>query len=377
VTDRPGEAGHAESERRRSPGRRFEDGDTLFDLMPQLAWVANADGWITRYNRRWYEYTGATPEQMLGWGWESVHDPEHLPTVLAQWSAAIDHGIPFQMSFPLRRADGVFRWFLTNATPIRGSSGKIIRWIGIHTDIDDQKRAETRLGDAVRAREELLAVVSHDLRNPLSTVMTGATLIERLADDSELGTRTKKTARTLIKAAQHMSRLVCDLLDLAQLEVGKPLSMERERTDLVEVARVAVELALGTAEGRRLELRTALPERALHVRGDADRLEQTLSNLLSNAMKFTPAGGSIGVRVARVEKEIQVSVTDTGVGIREDQAPLIFNKYWQAVHRKGGGAGLGLAIATAIVEAHGGRIWMESVIEKGSTFYIALPALDD
>jgi PAS domain S-box-containing protein len=118
---------------------------TLFEAMPQPGWVADADGWIGYYNQRWYDYTGTTPEQVEGWGWQAVHDPVVLPSVLEKWRAAIASGEPFQMPFPLRRRDGVFRWFMTHAIALRDPGGKIVRWIGTHADIDDQRRAEAEV----------------------------------------------------------------------------------------------------------------------------------------------------------------------------------------------------------------------------------------
>ena len=131
----------------------------LFEAMPQLGWVADAEGWIGYYNQRWYTYTGTTPEQMAGWGWQSVHDPHHLPAILEGWRIALASGTPFQAAFPLRRWDGVFRWFMTHATPVHDSDGKVARWIGINTDIDDQRRAEAEQAlerQAARLRIEAL-----------------------------------------------------------------------------------------------------------------------------------------------------------------------------------------------------------------------------
>lgn len=109
----------------------------LFDSMPQLGWTAQPDGFIDYYSRRWYEYTGTTYEGMQGWGWRSVHDPEELPRVLAAWEKSIQTQQPFEQEFPLRRNDGVFRWFLTRVTPIFDETGTLLRWVGINTDIDD------------------------------------------------------------------------------------------------------------------------------------------------------------------------------------------------------------------------------------------------
>ena len=121
---------------------------TLADAIPQLCWMANADGWIFWYNQRWYEYTGTTPEQMEGWGWQSVHDPEVLPKVLERWKASIATGEPFDMTFPLRGADGVFRPFLTRVMPVRDSDGKVVRWFGTNTDISEQWKTEQALRDS-------------------------------------------------------------------------------------------------------------------------------------------------------------------------------------------------------------------------------------
>jgi PAS domain S-box-containing protein len=118
---------------------------TLANAIPQLCWTANADGWITWYNRRWYEYTGTTREQMEGWGWQSVHDPEVLPRVLERWAVSIASGSPFEMVFPLRGADGVFRPFLTRVMPLKDSEGNVMRWFGTNTDISEQKQIEAEL----------------------------------------------------------------------------------------------------------------------------------------------------------------------------------------------------------------------------------------
>lgn len=113
----------------------------LFDSMPQLGWTARADGFIDFYNRGWYAYTGTTYEQMQGWGWKSVHDPEILDAVIERWQDSIATGADFEMEFPLRRHDGVFRWFLTRVTALRDADGTIVRWVGINTDVDDIRAA--------------------------------------------------------------------------------------------------------------------------------------------------------------------------------------------------------------------------------------------
>ncbi len=137
---------------------------TFADAIPQLCWMANADGWISWYNQRWYEYTGATPKQMEGWGWQSVHDPVALPGVMDKWRASIATGNPFEMVFPLRGADGVFRPFLTRGMPVLDGEGKVVRWFGTNTDITEQKRSEEELEGLVRARTAELDAMNLEIR---------------------------------------------------------------------------------------------------------------------------------------------------------------------------------------------------------------------
>src|ERR1700693_1178555 len=124
----------------------------LADSIPELCWMARGDGHIFWYNARWYEYTGTTPEQMEGWGWQSVHDPEILPSVLERWKASLAMGQTFEMEFPLRGADGIFRWFLTRIRPVRNSQGRIVRWFGTNTNIHEQRELRESL---IEARQKL------------------------------------------------------------------------------------------------------------------------------------------------------------------------------------------------------------------------------
>jgi PAS domain S-box-containing protein len=139
--------------------RQEEEFRTLTDAVPQLVWMANPDGWIFWYNSRWYEYTGTTPEQMEGWGWQSVHDPAVLPRVLQSWKHSINTGTPFEMTFPLRGADGVFRPFLTRVIPVRDSSGRITRWFGTNTDVSIEVQVQEKLQNALIASQRLAAIV--------------------------------------------------------------------------------------------------------------------------------------------------------------------------------------------------------------------------
>jgi signal transduction histidine kinase len=226
-----------------------------------------------------------------------------------------------------------------------------------------------RLQDALRARNELLAIVSHDLRNPLNAVLLGAGQVERAAED-HAWVHAKSVARKIAHAVDRMSRLVEDLLDLATVDSGRPLSMSLGRHDLAELGVEIAELLEPLARERHLVLTMDLAA-STFVHCDRDRVQQVLGNLIGNAIKFTEAG-SIDVRASRGESEVVVSVADTGVGIRPDQLPHIFEPYWKAHAARRDGAGLGLSIAKVIVEAHGGRFWVDSTEGKGTTFFFTL-----
>ena len=150
----------------------------LAESIPQLAWMAEPDGHIFWYNKRWFEYTGTTLESVQGWGWQSVHDPEVLPAVMERWRASIEQGTPFEMVYPLRGSDGRFRAFLTRVLPVKDEHGAVVRWFGTSTDIEAQKQAEDDLKRANRHKDEFLAMLAHELRNPLSPIRNAVHLLK-------------------------------------------------------------------------------------------------------------------------------------------------------------------------------------------------------
>jgi signal transduction histidine kinase len=240
-------------------------------------------------------------------------------------------------------------------------------------EVTEQARAEAER--AVRAREDILAIVSHDLRNPLAAINMKARLISRIIEGGgdPTGERVGHQVEGIIHASQQMNRMVQDLLDLARVESGQLFNIEREQRNPTELAVQAVQLLEPLATARRLALDTDLNLAEVSLLCDGDRIVQVFSNLIGNAIKFTREGGTITVRGRRLAQEVIFSVTDTGEGIPEDELPHIFHPYWQAqADRKG--IGLGLSVAKLIVEAHAGRIWAASRVGQGSTFSFALPA---
>ena len=345
----------------------------LFDCMPQLGWAAYPDGWIYYYNRPWYEYTGSTAEDMAGWKWQQVHNPDLLPLVLKRWRHSIATGEPFEMAFQLRRHDGVLRWFLTRINPMRDEQGRLIRWVGINTDIDEQKRAEETAAAANRAKDEFLAMLGHELRNPLAPIVTALKLIELKGGDAF------ERERTIIaRQTAHLSRLIDDLLDVSRFLRGT-VEIRHERVDVEQMIAQASEMVSPLMERKQHALEIDVPH-GLSWTGDSVRLKQVVVNLLTNAAKYTPTGGRIAVTVTATAQELTIRVRDNGIGIAAALKPRLFQPFVQArqpLARSEGGLGLGLAIVQAIVTAHGGQVEAFSDGEgHGSDFVVRLPVVE-
>jgi signal transduction histidine kinase len=238
--------------------------------------------------------------------------------------------------------------------------------------LENERESRARAEQAVRIRDDVLGIVSHDLRNPLNTILLSSTLVleEELADEQRV-----KQLEIIKRAAERMNRLIQDLVDVARMEAGK-LSVDLSIQPAALLAREAFEAQRALAEKHSITFVSALAERLPRVAADRDRVLQVFSNLIGNAVKFTREGGSITVRGEERDGEVVFSVEDTGIGIRAEDIPCLFDPYWQATRTAHLGTGLGLSICKGIVEAHGGRIWTESEVGKGSTFRFTLPAAE-
>jgi PAS domain S-box-containing protein len=234
----------------------------------------------------------------------------------------------------------------------------------------ERRRAEAEA--AVRSRDEVLSIVSHDLRNPVSTVMMSASLLSD-AEITLTEAEQRKQIEVIGRSAQRMSRLIQDLLDVARIEGGR-LSIACRCEDAAPLVAEACEAFQPIAEDRSITLASQVDGALPRINVDRDRILQVLSNFLNNAMKFTPAGGRVTMRASRApDGWVRYSVSDTGPGISEQDLPHVFDRFWQSKGTAHLGSGLGLAIAKGIVEAHGGRIGAESECGRGSTFWMELP----
>lgn len=237
----------------------------------------------------------------------------------------------------------------------------------------DNARLYLESQQAVRAREEVLAIVSHDLRNPLNAVTLGSQLLQM---SGSLSDEDREQVETIEVSAKRMARLIEDLLDVTRLEGGKRLPIEPETVEVADLLNETEELFRSQAAAASVTLELTADDDPPPVRADRHRIMQVLSNLIGNSLKFTPPGGRIATNARPIPGQVLFIVSDTGPGIATEHLQDIFSPYWQAKRAERLGAGLGLPIAKGIVESHGGRIWAESEQGKGTTFYFTLPVAE-
>ena len=358
----------------------------MVDTIPQLAWVADPGGAIAWYNRRWYDYTGTTPAAMLGWGWKAVHHPDHLARVVAKFSAAVAAAAEWEDTFPLRSAAGEYRWFLSRAVPVRDAAGRVVRWFGTNTDVEDQRRAEAEAAaaraaaeEANRSKSEFLANMSHELRTPLNAVIMYSELLQEEAQDIGQGDKFGPDLDRIRGAGKHLLSLVNGVLDLSKIEAGK-MDLDLEAFDLPAVVAEVVDTVRPLLGKRHNALAVDCPAEVGTVFADATKVRQVLVNLLSNAGKFTE-GGTITLTARRspgpAGEVLTMAVADTGIGMTPEQVGRLFRPFAQAdssTTRKYGGTGLGLTISKSFAELMGGAIAVASEPGGGTTFTLTLPA---
>jgi PAS domain S-box-containing protein len=345
----------------------------LANTIPQLAWIAAADGDIHWFNDRWFAFTGATTTQALQGGWRDWFHPDDRLRLVAQWNRSLVSGEPYEVTARMRAADGEYRTFLIVAAPLRDADGTTVQWFGTNTDVTPIELAQQELEEANRRKDEFLAMLAHELRNPLAPIATAAELLRLgVLDDA----RIRQTSAVIGRQVEHMTKLVDDLLDVSRVTRGL-VTLRQETLDFNAIATEALEQAGALMEARQHLLTVSLPAEAPHVRGDRTRLIQVLSNILNNAARYTPAGGRIALTVAVQDDAVVATVADNGIGIPATLLPHVFDLFTQAERspdRSQGGLGLGLALVRSLVELHGGRVGASSAgAGQGSQFEVCLP----
>jgi two-component system, chemotaxis family, CheB/CheR fusion protein len=349
---------------------------TVAELVPDVLFATDAGGGTDYANPRFYEHTGFAPGQARGLGWLEALHPDDRERVARVWQDAVAAGQPASFRYRLRGRDGDYRWFQTRAYPLRDSTGSIVRWFGVASDIHPLIAAQESLEEADRRKDEFLAILGHELRNPMAPIRNAVEVIRMVGTNEP---QLRWAAEVLDQQTAQMARLLDDLLDLPRITRGT-LKLEQRPVEIGEVVQQSVDSVRPLVQERGHALTLDLPSGELWVRGDAARLLQVFVNLLSNAAKYTDPAGKIRLEVAADDVNVQVTVRDAGRGLSPQMAQRMFEPFARGDEEGGraaGGLGLGLTIARRLVDLHGGRIEVESAGPGlGSTFTVHLPRLD-
>ncbi|HEX2252074.1 MAG TPA: PAS domain-containing sensor histidine kinase [Thermoanaerobaculia bacterium] len=346
----------------------------LVEHSPVLIWRAGPDGRCDYFNDTWLRFTGRTLDQELGERWAVGVHPEDVDRCLRIYRDHFGRREPFEMEYRLRRHDGVYRWIFDRGVPVF-DAGVFVGFVGSCIDIHVRREAEA-------LRSSFLSLIAHELRTPLQAIHTYLEVVQRRIERNEaLPTDVwEKVSRQI----QRFSSLVDDLSEAGRVERREAVPVERVAMDLRPVVEAAVrrqrdELAAlpAAAAGRHTVTLEVTGER-FPLLGDAERLDRVLEDLIGNAVKFSPAGGQVAVRLATDGTRHRVSIRDDGIGIPQAEIDRVAEPFFRgsnALNPRFPGVGLGLALARDIVSAHGGTVEVESIRDRGTTITLNLPEL--
>lgn len=342
-----------------------------------VMWTCNALGHMEGEQPGWQMLTGQRPHEYAGDGWMKALHPDDASEAMALWRTAVRRGENYVGEQRVRRPGGPWREFMVRAVPLLAPDGRVREWVGVHIDVTDARQAARALNSAARRKDNFLAMLAHELRNPLAPIRTAAQALRH----PRLTRRELESCQAVIsRQVSHMAWLLNDLLDVSRISEGR-LSLRRSCVGLRQVVDSAIETARPLIDERGHTLAVDLPPHDLDIDVDPLRLAQVLSNLLINAAKYTPTGGRVGLRVRAEPAGIVLEVVDNGIGIAEERLPHVFEMFsrlsgQQVPGADGGmGMGIGLALARGLMELHGGTLEASSPGPgMGSTFTAWLPA---
>lgn len=345
----------------------------LSECMPQKVWTARPNGHIDYLNHMLLDYAGRSFEEMRDGGWNDLIHPEDAKLQSEAWKHSLSHGDMFEIELRFRSYDGEYRWHLARALPVYRREGEIAMWVGTYTDIHNQKQAEEALREEHRRKDEFLALLAHELRNPLAPLSNAIQVFPAIQKDPRAS---DEILKIMHRQVRHMTRLIDDLLDLARITTGR-MRLRREKITVSSAVSAAVEAVQPLIAEREHQLDVKVPKDDLWLDADSTRLVQILTNLLNNASKFTDPHGRLSLSVEQFDDEVEFRVGDNGLGISKNMLTKIFDLFTQAdvtLDRSHGGLGIGLTLVRTLVELHGGSTTASSEgIGKGSEFRVRLP----
>jgi PAS domain S-box-containing protein len=345
--------------------RRF-----LTEAIPQHVWTADASGDLISVNVRVLEYFGVPEDQLLGINWAQFVHPLDRESALVRWREAVRTGQEYEAEFRLLRRDGVYRWHLARAVATHTAAGAVSRWFGTNTDFDDRKRAQDELQERSAYEQQLIGIVSHDLRNPINAIVIAAALLQK---QDRLSDVQAKAISRIVSSSERARRMIRDFLDFTHARSTGRIPVVRVPANLRRIARQVFD-----------EVRSAYPDHPAtiehegeeHGNWDADRVAQMIGNLLANAFQHGAADAPIRLRTRGDANTVLIEVQNGGTPIPPRDLPRLFQPFERGVESGTAserGVGLGLFISKEIVAAHHGTIDVRSTDEEGTVFTVRLP----
>jgi PAS domain S-box-containing protein len=346
---------------------------SLVSVITDIPWTTNAAGEFATFQQPWLEYTGFSWEQHRGMGWLNALHPDDRERIARVWQTALEKRSVYESSARLwHAASHEYRHIVVRGVPLINVDRSVREWVGSCTDVHNQQLAEHRLKEADRQKDQFLATLAHELRNPLAPLRNGLQIM-RLSGG---GGATEQVRSIMERQVSQMVRLIDELLDVTRIAQGT-VSLQKSRVTLAAVLRSALETSRPVIEGAHHELTIDIPPEPIYVDADELRLAQVFVNLLNNSAKYTRPHGRIRVMVHKQAETVSVSIIDNGTGIPRDMLAKVFDLFVQvdnSLERTTGGLGVGLTIAKKLIELHGGSIEAQSEGPgMGSSFVVRLP----
>ncbi|QJD96032.1 PAS domain-containing protein [Mucilaginibacter robiniae] len=334
----------------------------ITDHITQLAWMAEPSGEIYWYNKRWYAYTGTTPEQMSGWGWQTVHHPDYVDWVTEKYKQCMQDGQSWEDTFPLLSAAGEYRWFLSRAVPFKDERGNILHWFGTNTDVTVQREEDQRKND-------FISMVSHELKTPLTSLKGFLQILEGKAR-RQADTRATNMIDRGLRQVQRMTTLINGFLNVSRLESGQ-MHIDHTTFDMAGLIREVEEEMQSTIMTHHFAFD---PVVNVEISADRDKISQVLQNFITNAVKYSPDQSTIYVGCRVLQNLVEVQIRDEGVGIAPQDQQYVFDRFYRVKNSYTHAvSGFGLYLCAEIIRRHGGQIGVNSKPGEGSIFWFSLP----
>jgi PAS domain S-box-containing protein len=354
----------------------------MAETIPVQVWTARPDGMLDFVTQRTAAYFGVPAQSLLGEGWAALVHPDDVERAASHWKQALETGEAYEVEFRVRDATGEFRWQLVRADPMRAPDGQVVQWFGCTADIEQQKRLESALDDALaearhanKVKADFLAMMSHELRTPLNAI-GGYTQLMLDGISGPVTESQQNFLQRVLRSQQHLLGLIESVLTHAKLEAGK-VTYRIDDVLAHEILEVIDPLTAPQRAAKRIAYRCDDCDPRMRLRADKDKVVQIMLNILSNAAKFTPAEGTITVSTSAPTPGVGVlSVHDTGIGMSEDQLAIVFEPFVQfdsKLSRESSGTGLGMPISRELARGMGGDLVATSEPGVGTTFTLSLP----